>query len=105
LGSLERTVLPGEEREQFLAEPHIGTLSVVEQPDRTPLTIPNWCQYTPGSEPWVRTPQVRGKRVRSILPAVPPWRPAHPSDRWLRVGGGGDDPNTAWWSPRSVVGG
>ncbi|MEE4419057.1 MULTISPECIES: pyridoxamine 5'-phosphate oxidase family protein [Streptomyces] len=43
------------EREQFLAEPHIGALSVVERPDRAPLTVPIWYQYTPGGELWVRT--------------------------------------------------
>ncbi|MEV5240125.1 pyridoxamine 5'-phosphate oxidase family protein [Streptomyces cinnamoneus] len=43
------------EREQFLAEPHIGALSVVEDPDRAPLTVPIWYQYTPGGELWVRT--------------------------------------------------
>ncbi|MEW2514075.1 pyridoxamine 5'-phosphate oxidase family protein [Streptomyces sp. NPDC046870] len=44
-----------EERERFLAEPHIGALSVVERPDRAPLTVPIWYQYTPGGELWVRT--------------------------------------------------
>lgn len=43
------------ERENFLAEPHIGALSVVERPDRAPLTVPIWYQYTPGGELWVRT--------------------------------------------------
>ncbi|WP_407555273.1 pyridoxamine 5'-phosphate oxidase family protein [Streptomyces sp. Pv4-95] len=43
------------EREQFLAEPHIGALSVVERSDRAPLTVPIWYQYTPGGELWVRT--------------------------------------------------
>ncbi|GGU89970.1 pyridoxamine 5'-phosphate oxidase [Streptomyces albospinus] len=43
------------ERERFLAEPHIGALSVVERPDRAPLTVPIWYQYTPGGELWVRT--------------------------------------------------
>jgi hypothetical protein len=42
-----------EEREQFLAEPHIGALSVVERPDRAPLTVPIWYQYSPGGELWV----------------------------------------------------
>ncbi|HVV21825.1 MAG TPA: pyridoxamine 5'-phosphate oxidase family protein [Pseudonocardiaceae bacterium] len=42
-----------DEREQFLAEPHIGALSVVERPDRAPLTIPIWYHYTPGGELWV----------------------------------------------------
>lgn len=43
------------EREQFLAEPLVGALSVVERPDRAPLTIPIWYQYEPGGELWVRT--------------------------------------------------
>jgi hypothetical protein len=43
------------EREQFLAEPHIGALSVVERPDRAPLTVPIWYQYSPGGELWVLT--------------------------------------------------
>lgn len=43
------------EREQFLAEPRIGALSVVEGPGRGPLTVPIWYQYTPGGELWVRT--------------------------------------------------
>lgn len=47
--------LSTEEREQFLAEPHIGALSVVERPDRAPLTIPIWYQYRPGGELWVLT--------------------------------------------------
>ncbi|MFF9765464.1 pyridoxamine 5'-phosphate oxidase family protein [Streptomyces sp. NPDC014636] len=47
--------LSTEEREQFLAEPHIGALSVVEGPDRAPLTVPIWYQYAPGGELWVRT--------------------------------------------------
>jgi len=44
-----------EEREKFLAEPHIGALSVVERPDRAPLTVPIWYQYSPGGELWVLT--------------------------------------------------
>lgn len=54
-GSVRRMALSTEEREQFLAEPHIGALSVVERPDRAPLTVPLWYQYTPGGELWVRT--------------------------------------------------
>ncbi|MBV9720540.1 MAG: pyridoxamine 5'-phosphate oxidase family protein [Mycobacterium sp.] len=43
------------ERERLLAEPHIGALSVLEQPDRAPLTIPIWYQYTPGGQLWIDT--------------------------------------------------
>jgi hypothetical protein len=47
--------LSTEEREQFLAEPHIGALSVAERPGRAPLTVPIWYQYRPGGELWVLT--------------------------------------------------
>jgi hypothetical protein len=54
-----------EMRQQFLAEPHIGALSVVEGPDRAPLTIPIWYAYTPGGELWVRTPP-GSRKARAI---------------------------------------
>jgi hypothetical protein len=47
--------LSEEEREQFLAEPHIGALSVYAGDNRGPLTVPIWYQYTPGGEPWILT--------------------------------------------------
>ncbi|MCW2556705.1 MAG: pyridoxamine 5-phosphate oxidase-like protein [Mycobacterium sp.] len=53
--SLELMALSQEEREQFLAEPHIGSLSVYAGDNRGPLTVPIWYQYTPGGEPWVLT--------------------------------------------------
>lgn len=43
------------ERERFLAEPHVAALSVSGGPDRAPLTVPIWYQYTPGGEAWVLT--------------------------------------------------
>lgn len=46
--------LTREEREHFLAEPHIGALSVTE-PGRGPLVVPIWYQYTPGGTLWVLT--------------------------------------------------
>jgi Pyridoxamine 5'-phosphate oxidase len=54
-----------EEREQFLAEPHIGALSVVERPDRAPLTVPTWYQYSPGGELWVLT-EPGARKTRAI---------------------------------------
>ena len=54
-----------EEREQFLAEPHIGALSVLEAPDRGPLTVPIWYQYSPGGELWVLT-QPSQRKTRAI---------------------------------------
>lgn len=47
--------LSKQEREQFLAEPHIAALSVSAGDKRGPLTVPVWYQYTPGGEPWVLT--------------------------------------------------
>jgi hypothetical protein len=42
-----------DEREQFLAEPHIAALSVSAGPGRGPLTVPIWYQYEPGGEVWI----------------------------------------------------
>lgn len=47
--------LSQEEREQFLAEPHVGALSVYAGDTRGPLTLPIWYQYAPGGEPWIMT--------------------------------------------------
>ena len=44
-----------EEREEFLAEPHIAALSVYAGDTRGPLTVPIWYQYSPGGEPWILT--------------------------------------------------
>src|SRR5262247_1309925 len=61
-------VLSVEQREQFLAEPHIGALSVVERPDRAPLTVPIWYQYRPGGELWVLTAPA-SRKARAIANA------------------------------------
>ncbi len=50
-----------EERQQFLAEPHIAALSVVDGADRAPLTVPIWYQYAPGGEAWIHTPATSRK--------------------------------------------
>jgi len=47
--------LSREDREQFLAEPHIAALSVHAGENRGPLTVPIWYQYSPGEQPWVLT--------------------------------------------------
>ncbi|WP_028849378.1 pyridoxamine 5'-phosphate oxidase family protein [Thermocrispum municipale] len=48
--------LTRQEREEFLAEPHVAALSVNAGPDRAPLTVPIWYQYQPGADPWILTP-------------------------------------------------
>ncbi|MFD0315678.1 pyridoxamine 5'-phosphate oxidase family protein [Streptomyces flavalbus] len=47
--------LTREEREEFLAQPHIAALSVYAGPDRAPLTVPIWYKYTPGGDVWFMT--------------------------------------------------
>lgn len=47
--------LSKDERELFLAEPHVAALAVSAGPDRAPLTVPIWYQYSPGGQPWVLT--------------------------------------------------
>lgn len=48
--------LSPEEREQFLAEPHIAALAVDSgRDDRAPLTVPIWYQYEPGGDVWIMT--------------------------------------------------
>ncbi len=42
--------LTREEREQFLAEPHIAALAVDAGAGRAPLTVPIWYQYEPGGD-------------------------------------------------------
>lgn len=37
-----------QERQAFLAEPHVGVLSVASDTGRPPLTIPIWYGYRPG---------------------------------------------------------
>ncbi len=57
-----------EEREQFLAEPHIGALAVTADGGRAPLTLPIWYQYAPGGELWVMTGR-HSKKGRLIAAA------------------------------------
>jgi PPOX class probable F420-dependent enzyme len=43
-----------DEREAFLADLHVGVISIAE-PGRGPLTVPIWYAYQPGGELWVIT--------------------------------------------------
>jgi nitroimidazol reductase NimA-like FMN-containing flavoprotein (pyridoxamine 5'-phosphate oxidase superfamily) len=47
--------LTREEREAFLARPHVGALSVDGGPGRAPLTVPLWYQYARGGDLWIMT--------------------------------------------------
>jgi hypothetical protein len=39
-----------QERQEFLAEPHIGVVSVASDDDRPPLAVPVWYGYRPGGD-------------------------------------------------------
>ncbi|MGW1737425.1 pyridoxamine 5'-phosphate oxidase family protein [Nocardia sp. NPDC001965] len=54
-----------DERQSFLAEPHIGALSVSAGPRRGPLTVPIWYQYEPGGDLWVLT-GLQSEKMRRI---------------------------------------
>ncbi|MEV6398110.1 pyridoxamine 5'-phosphate oxidase family protein [Streptomyces sp. NPDC051907] len=48
--------LTREEREKFLAEPHVAALAVDSgEKGRAPLTVPIWYQYEPGGDIWIMT--------------------------------------------------
>lgn len=56
--------LSTDERERFLAEPHVAALSVAAGPGRGPLTVPIWYGYAPGGELWILTPAGSRKAER-----------------------------------------
>ncbi|MFE6157408.1 pyridoxamine 5'-phosphate oxidase family protein [Streptomyces sp. NPDC056486] len=57
--------LTREEREQFLAEPHIAALAVDAGEGRAPLTVPIWYQYAPGGDIWIHT--AKGSRKHELI--------------------------------------
>jgi len=59
--------LSKDEREQFLAEPHVAALSVSAGGQRGPLTVPIWYQYSPGGQPWLITGE--GSRKHRLIEA------------------------------------
>lgn len=77
------------EREQFLAEPHIGALAVAEAAGRAPLTVPIWYGYEPGGELWILSSPA-ARKTRAILAAgrfsLLAQRTA-PTDRYVSVEG------------------
>jgi hypothetical protein len=60
--------LSKDEREQFLAEPHVAALSVNAGAERGPLTVPIWYQYRPGGELWFTTGE--GSRKHRLIEAA-----------------------------------
>lgn len=60
---MSRIMTPAE-RERFLADLHVGVLSIPEE-GRGPLTIPIWYRYTPGGEVYFMT-AVRSRKARLL---------------------------------------
>lgn len=60
--------LTREEREQFLAEPHVAAFAVDGEEGRAPVTVPIWYQYAPGGDVWVLTG--RHSRKHRLLTAA-----------------------------------
>jgi nitroimidazol reductase NimA-like FMN-containing flavoprotein (pyridoxamine 5'-phosphate oxidase superfamily) len=56
-----------QEREAFLADVHVGVISI-EEAGRGPLTVPIWYDYQPGGELWFITD--RGSRKGKALDAA-----------------------------------
>jgi len=56
------------EREAFLAEPHVGVISIPEE-GRGPLTVPIWYAYEPGGA--LRVITDRGSRKGRLLEKAP----------------------------------
>ena len=65
MGTLSMTP---EEREQFLADLHVGVLAI-ERPDDPPLTVPVWYIYEPGGELWFLTSldSVKGRLLQKSM--------------------------------------
>ncbi|WP_028799927.1 pyridoxamine 5'-phosphate oxidase family protein [Streptomyces sp. 142MFCol3.1] len=47
--------LSRDEREAFLAEPHVAALGVASGDRHGPLVVPIWYAYEPGGQPWILT--------------------------------------------------
>lgn len=57
--------MTSDEREQFLADVHVGVIAV-ERPGRAPLAVPIWYRYEPGGEVllWTQADSVKHRLIR-----------------------------------------
>ncbi|MEV7341566.1 pyridoxamine 5'-phosphate oxidase family protein [Streptomyces sp. NPDC093544] len=60
--------LTRQEREAFLAEPHVAAIAIDAGAGRAPLTVPIWYQYEPGGIVWIMTGQ--NSRKNSLISAA-----------------------------------
>ncbi|MGF0310636.1 pyridoxamine 5'-phosphate oxidase family protein [Rhodococcus sp. IEGM1428] len=86
------------EREEFLAESRIAALSVAAGPDRGPLTVPIWYDYTPGGDAWVLTGRTSQKAqlIRAAGRFTLMVEQSNPTIRYVSVDGPvvREEPNT-----------
>ena len=61
--------LTEQERQEFLAEPHVRVLSVAGDADRPPLTVPVWYGYQPSGTISFFTGTQNRKARKTRLPA------------------------------------
>jgi len=56
-----------EEREAFLADLHVGVVSIARD-GKGPLTVPIWYDYTPGGNVWMLTgpESLKGKALKGV---------------------------------------
>lgn len=60
------TAMTQDEKQRFLAEPHVGVLSI-PRADAGPLTVPVWYDYRPGGNLWFLTgPDSRKGRLLAV---------------------------------------
>jgi hypothetical protein len=84
------------EREAFLAELHVGIISI-EEPGRGPLTVPIWYGYEPGGDLWIVTERDSRKGrlpsdvERDVRPLAHRYLGAEFGDRYIESTGGADD--------------
>ncbi len=57
-------VMTEAERERFLAEPHVGVVSVAADDGRPPHTVPVWYAYSPGGQLTFSPARRAARRVR-----------------------------------------
>lgn len=67
------------EREEFLAEVHVGVLSVASADSASPLTVPIWYTYSPGGTVNVSTG--RGTRKAAAISAAGRFSPCVQDER------------------------
>ena len=64
---MSKTTMSADEREQFLADLHIGVIAAGREGDRAPLAVPVWYGYSPGGDVvvWTERGTVKERLIRA----------------------------------------